>query len=366
MGNQDRKLSTFIVATLILASPGLAAVAEQEPEAPFKDTIEVKEVLLDVVVTDEDGNVIVGLDKGDFRIEEEGREVEIESASFYSSRQLLEPIFEPGEAPQPESSSSPQDSPPEDRYFVLLYFRPLVGSQGDNRLYLRLPEAGKKSFEWVVQELLPNDHVAVVGFDTALRLHHDFTRDRSRLGRAIERASRGKAPDGRWPSRTEAPEEGITLTSLPLGDELRDETPDIYQALKMLAKGLGNVRGRKNIILFGVDFPGENSRRARTDFREMIEALNRRNVAVYSIAVTGRGRQENLDQLAQETGGQHLFSFRNFLDPLRNIARQNSGYYLLSFRSEHPAGESGYRELAVSTTNEEFEARARGGYSFGD
>ncbi len=352
-----KALFPALLAFLFLPTWGLAQDSSNEG---FEETLEVREVLLDVLVTDGDGNVIVGLEKEDFLVEEDGRTVKIERASFYSSRQLLGTLATEG-GHQPEETP-----PPEDRYFALVFFRPIIGGPGDNRLFLRLPEAGKKAFEWVVQELQPNDHVAVLGFDTALRLHHDFTRDPDRLGRAIQRATTGKKADQRWPSRTESPAHGISLASLPHGEASLRETADIYKALEVLATGLGTVRGRKNIILFGADLPASGSPSARTDFDDMVQRLNRHNVAVYSISVVGRGRQDSLDRLAQETGGEHLFSFRNFLAPLRDIARQNSGYYLLSFLAEHHSSESGYRRVAVSTANKEFQVRSRGGYSLGE
>ena len=46
----------------------------------------VNEVLLDVLVTDAKGNVIVGLDKGDFVVKDNGRPVELTGVTFYSNR----------------------------------------------------------------------------------------------------------------------------------------------------------------------------------------------------------------------------------------------------------------------------------------
>ena len=48
------------------------------------------EVLLDVLVTDAAGNVVVGLGPRDFVVEEDGRRVDVASATFYGSAELLE------------------------------------------------------------------------------------------------------------------------------------------------------------------------------------------------------------------------------------------------------------------------------------
>lgn len=318
--------------------------------------MEVREVLLDVLVTDENGNVIVGLGKDDFVIEENGQPVEVESAAFYSNRRYLGDF----------GASAARDAEiPEDRYFILFYSWPPVLRSNERSHVLRLPEAGRMSFQWMVEELLPNDHVAVVSYDTSLHLHHDFSRDRTRLGEAIRRASSGKPPLPRWTSRTETPEEGITLTSLPAGRELLRRTPDPLGGLRVLAEALGDVSGRKNLIVFGADLPPEGSIEWTRGYGPLVEALNVHNVAAYTIGITGSGRQPSLIRLAEDTGGEYAYRFESFLSPLRKIARENSGYYLLSFRSEHPAGESGYQDIEVRTANPEFRVRSRSGYHFG-
>ena len=353
----------FSVALVFAALwPSVDATAAQEPgPESFREELEVREVLLDVLVTDEEGNVIVGLDREDFVIEDEGRPVPVESVSFYSNRVYLG--VSGAAVPEPDLDAQTFQAP-EDRYFVLLFYRPPVGTSGDNRLYLRLPRAGKMAYQWLLEELLPNDHVAVAAFDTGLHLHHDFTRDRARLGRALRSASRGKAPDSRWPSRSGAGSPGVTLASL-VADGGREAPEDFVEALSALAEELEAVPGRKNLIVFGVEVPDYGSRETERALETAVEAFNAANVAVYTIGVTRRGHQESLDLLARETGGEYLFRFQDFLDPLRRISRQNSGFYLLSFRSEQPAGGEGYRPVAVRTVSEEFQVRARGGYRFG-
>ena len=51
---------------------------------------------------------------------------------------------------------------------------------------------------------------------------------------------------------------------------------------------------------------------------------------------------------------------------LEKVAETTSGYYLIAYRSEHPAGKSGYQRVKVRLTNPEFRVWARSGYSFGE
>jgi len=353
-------LFTGLVGVGLAVALGAGALAAQDrSKLQFEGEMEVREVLLDVLVTDEGGNVIVGLGKDDFILEEDGQPVPVESATFYSNRRFLGGFGGQG-TPAVASSDIP-----EDRYFVLFYYWPPILRSDSRSHVLKLPEAGRMSFQWMVEELLPNDHVAVVSYDTSLHLHHDFSRDRTRLGEAIRRASTGKAPLARWTSRTEAPEEGITLTSLPQGEALLKESTDVLDGLRVLARALGDVAGRKNLIVFGADLPAEGSLEWMRGYGPLVEALNVNNVAAYTIGVSGNGRQPSLIRLAEDTGGEYAYRFDSFLAPLRKIAQQNSGYYLLSFRSRHPAGESGYQEIEVRTANPEFRVRSRSGYRYG-
>ena len=86
----NRPRITFAALTLALLATVPPAFAQEEPAARFDERIRVTEVLLDVLVTDAAGNVVVGLDAGDFIVEEKGRPVEVGSATFYGSAELLE------------------------------------------------------------------------------------------------------------------------------------------------------------------------------------------------------------------------------------------------------------------------------------
>jgi VWFA-related protein len=349
---------------ILLAVIGLWALPAPAQEARFEEELQVTEVLLDVLVTDEEGNVIVGLDKDDFIIEEGDRRMPVESVSFYSNRQFL-PLRNAESALE---GLDPQEAP-QDRYFVLFFYRPPIVDSRASTIFMKLADAGRKSFAWVIEELLPNDHVAVVAYSSRLDLYSDFTLDRKAVGKAIRRACAGKPPE-RWPSRTPEALPDITLESLPPEEELRDRSTDVYGALAVLSEALGTVQGRKNIVLFGIDLPVHGGfgagQQTPSAYPPAVQALNDNNVAVYPIALSRRTDSDRFVQLAQDTGGEYAFNFANFSHPLRDIARENNGYYLLSYRSSHPVGETGYQEIAVSTTNGDFEVRTRGGYVYGE
>lgn len=365
---------------LLVATPCCPAALAQEtqqPEAPQPETpqgeftgeVEVHEVLLDVLVHDRRGNVILGLDETDFEVSEAGNPVEITDVVFYSNRRL-EGAATTTTAQQPEVSAGT-----EDRFFILFFEDQRSAAMEAPQLLRQQLEASRRARQWVTKEIVPGDHVAVVSYDHKLKVHQDFTTDRKRLDEAISDAARGKDTDGNWPSRIAPGGEPSLRAGLPQGNELRDRTATLYEGLQELSRAAGNVRGRKNLLYFGIGLTlgrinpfGQYTPDPRY-FPDTLQALNDNNVAFYAIDLTPPGTDhvmsDALNHIAGETGGKYFFSTVNLITPLRQVSEETSGYYLISYKATHPAGEKGFQEVQVKARNPEFRVRARDGYAFG-
>jgi len=344
-----------LAAAAWLVAMGASA---QTPIDRVTDSVDVVEVLLDVLVTDTDGHVIVGLEQDDFIVREGDREVELESVSFYSNRDLWSGFGEV-EAQASDTSVNP------DRFFVLFFYRPPMVELREVSYYAKLSKAGKQALDWVAHGVMPDDYVAVVTYDGALNVVQNFTRDPELITQSVWRSATGKAPKKQWKSRTSDPIEGISLAPLMHDPEVRRRTDDLYSAISELAMTLGGVRGRKVLTLFGADFPSASSLESRSRYAPMVEALNANNVAAYPIDVTAEGQKPTLIRLARDTGGRYPARAQRADEALAEVARENSGYYLLSYRAEHSAGDAGYQEVTVETKNPELSARSRSGYRYG-
>jgi len=352
---------------------GAAAVAQdnQQQQPRFGEKIEVREVLLDALVTDSQGNVIVGLGKNDFTVRENGRPVELTGVTFYSNRRLLAG----SEALAKKGVNVEQV--PEDRYFILFFHDQKFHAADAPVLLSQQLEAGRRAKEWVDSEVLPNDWVAVVGYDVKLKIYQDLTHDHAALTAAIDDAVKGKDVENNWPSRVPAAGAGPSLLGgLPRGNELRNRTPTIYEGLQLLARSAGNIPARKNLVLFTNGFGRVSAPPHRTYdpdpryYTPTMEALNSNNVAVYPVDLWPAGQinhtlADAMNQLATDTGGRYLYNFNNFLTALEQMSKENNGYYLLSYRSEHPAGTTGFQPVEVKTTNPDFKVKARTGYQWG-
>ena len=345
-----------LVLTILVVHP---VAAQEEPVAGFEALVEVTEVLLDVLATDRSGNVVTGLGKEDFVVKEDGEPVEITGVSFYTTRY--------GSEDQPAAPGEV----PSSRYFI--FFFDDVTREG---LIRRQLEAARDARRWVEDEMLPSDWVAVVSYDVKLKIHEDFTQNRDAILGGIDSAARNRDPEknlGRGGRRLPPSGAPSLLRQLPQGKALRKETRRIYDGVRLVAEAAGFIVGRKNLLLFSIGF-GELSRVGaiaegdRRYYPRMEQALNDHNVAVYPVDLTLSAHHVQshlLTRLASDTGGYYYRSIVNFRTPLMRISEENSGYYLLSYQSEHPAAEAGYQEVKVKARDRSIKVRARKGYRFG-
>ena len=353
-------------ATTTVADPPRPTTAPPErPRDIVRDRVVVREVLLDVLVNDKDGNPITGLGPEDFTVVENGESREVTSATLYGG---------------PEFSGSGQGGETRsDRYFILMFhdqarFNPqLTSSQID---------AGRWAARWLEDGMLPNDQVAVVGYTARLTLYQDFTRDRQEIADAILKASRGAKDLDRWTSRSGPefdPDSPSLFVNLPTGKALSKQTPRLQKALELLGNAAEGIAGRKNLVLFSLGF-GETRGQFGSFvpdpryYPPMEQALNNGNVAVYTINTLGATRGGNtlvgitdsLSSISNDTGGRYYSNFINVKTPLRQVTEDNQAYYLISYRTEYDIGDSGYREVEVQVDEPDAKVRSRNGYRYGD
>jgi VWFA-related protein len=311
------RLQAYLTAVLAIALMlPQSSLAQDEPQSEFRGQIDVTEVLLDVLVTDSAGNVIVGLQPDDFVVKDGGQEVEVTSATFYSNRRFVE------SAQVAERLGVRPDEVPSDRFFILFFHDQRFE---DPSITSNVLDALRWAKVWVEKETLAYDYVAVLSYDVKLKIHQDFTLDRQALVDALESVAKMRDPESTWPSRT-AMHEGPSLRkNLPQGKELRRQTRRVYSGLSLTAEAAGHIVGRKNMLLFSFGFGNQNDFGTFYPdpryYPPMMQALNDNNVAVYSISwfknlgeqTAGQDQLENvLSLLSADTDGTFYFNFVNF------------------------------------------------------
>lgn len=359
-----------IPLTALLLLPLFTAPLATAQETEFDERLDVTEVLLDVLVTDKKGNVILGLQPEDFVVEEDGERIEVQSATFYSNLQFVE------STDAARRLGIGAEDVPVDRFFILFFHD---ARRNDPSLISQQIEAVRRAERWVDEELLPNDWVAVVRYDASLMIHQDFTTDDEKIFSALKDVAKGKNPSANWPSRMEDHVGPSLRKNLPQGRDLNRRSRRIYDGLQTLADAAGYITGRKNILFFSMGFGELNDFGTYIPderyYDRMMEALNDSNSAVYAISLFDALREQNvavgnlengMSLLASDTGGRYFFNFANFETPLRQVVEENNGYYLLSYSATTPAGTSGYRKVRVSTANPNFVVKGREGYLYGE
>src|SRR5436305_2016365 len=178
-----------LVASLVMALPGLAQPAQPAPPAPaadataappiFGEEIDVRVVNVEAVVTDRAGHRVTDLKPGDFRLKVDGKEVPV---SFFTEVRDGRAVAVPGgDGATAAAPSAAPGAPVGTSYLVFVdeYFATVVQR---NQVLLAL----KKD----LARLGPGDRMAVVAFDGArLARLSGWTGSGVELGRVLDQAA---------------------------------------------------------------------------------------------------------------------------------------------------------------------------------
>ena len=203
-----------------------------------------------------------------------------------------------------------------------------------------------------------HDRLAVLSFDSRLRLWLDFTADMDRIREALRNniLFGGRAPenDARFPS---------------LRARLEEQQPDrsdtIESSLRLIANALIPLPGAKSIVLvghgFGAPRPGLGS--AENGYDETSVALQRARASVFCLDVTDADShtlEAGLQTVADDTGGfyarTHIFGGV----ALNRLASALAGQYVLIV--ERPNATRGDHSLEVKLKGREGSVLAKNAY----
>jgi VWFA-related protein len=223
----------IIVLGALLAALPLAA--QEEPR--FEERVDVNLVQLDVTVTDTKGNQILGLEKGDFIVTENGEPVSIDSIDYFTNRRLLD---------SPESQAAFKvERVSDERYFVIM-LHTIPDPRFRSMLQSDIQMARRASIDFVKNQILEQDKVAIVGYDIRLKIYSDFTSDRTQLLSAIDEAITFSNGISKTP---ESPVDNGILANIDM-NEVINKTGRVYDGIRILADAMDPIAARKVMILF--------------------------------------------------------------------------------------------------------------------
>jgi VWFA-related protein len=402
----------FFVISLLLFAGTTVAAAQQTPPADrlFTDKVRVDVVDVDVFVTDRQGRPVYGLERDDFEILVDGREVEISN---------FRPPVPPAEGPaggRPEAAPGVEPAPP--RYLAV--FVDQTNLRPDRRAAIMASLRG-----FLDERLALGDRVMVAAYDSRVQVLSGFGDDAATLERAIA------AADFTAPSTFETQAEfNRVLRCLEvvcqnpelIWDEvriyaryLRHRNRIMLAHLGVFVDSMAALPGRRSVLLVSDGIavrPGEslfaayqqrypavehygpiqyrfeaNNFSLTEDIRELTDLANERRVTIYSlngggvvgnplamqsVAVSGSQMVDNeidfirdanysgsLERVAAATGGTVIFKPTG--ETLDGLGRDLDGGYSLGFNPGHEPDDR-TRSIKVNVAGDGYTVRHRDNY----
>ncbi len=297
-----------------------------------------------------DGRPVLGLAPGDFRVEVRGREIPVTAVDWVSSGSGAQaPFAEPAE-PEEWKLTKPvaQAAGKLVVFFVQADLNPTrISGQLRLRPYTRE----------LVASFAASDRVAVVSYDSHLKLWLDFTTDRQAVLAAVDRAmvytKEGDVPRSPGPS---------IAASFDFAEARNVASPE--RALEMTARALAGLPGEKTMIYLGWGLGrfGFGGVRMTPDYAPAVAALSKARVSVFVLDVTSadtHSLEVGLQSVAAATGGTYASTFRLPGLATHRLARSISGWYVLTVDRSDLAGLKRSGEVTIELRNPRGEVLAR-------
>jgi len=342
-----RRALLVVVSFAALASPLAARVAPAPappppPEATFESAIDVSLLTMVVRVVDTWGNPLLGLQPQDFRVRVGPREVPVAALDWISADDAVTGEVHQGSA---EDAASTGD---EDAATIAAPASPsaaldaLPAAPAPGRLVVLFVQAdltpvrisGQMRLRPYTRELLttlhPRDRVAVVSFDSHLKLWQDFASDLDATLAAVDEAMLFSPERPVAPSAPPAPS---LAARFDLAAARQAASPE--RALELVARALEPLPGEKTLLFLGWGM-GRFDRGGVSmapGFAPAVRALRDAHASVFVLDTTSADSHSlaaGLEQVAEATGGAYFSTFRLPQLATRTLARAMSGYYVLT------------------------------------
>ena len=405
-----------LLPMLLLAAGAVPLHAQQK----LFESIEVRVVNVDVVVTDKAGRPVPGLTRGDFQLFENGKAEPI--TNFYEVRGS-------GTAaalPTPEAPAAAEPAPDLKSRRFLMFLDDYSLSAGSRKQVL--VSLGK----FIETDLQPGDTVSIVEWLHGIHIIVPFTSDRKQLQDGIARLHRhyaGKTAEdeenhiksdcrvfllmvdagGRGVTHASAQQEcmdEVDVYEQTAGASLRELLSDIARTTGSLA----GIDGKKVLLLAGSELPERpglalrqfaltlfgvdgaagmavmQSLNEQFSIEKLAREANANGVTIYAIDARGlslgmsaeeepvqgeapdlasvedfirySNNAKSFHDLAAMTGGTAVLNTPNFDLAFESVASDTSSYYSLGYRPSNPENTSD-RAIVVKVRNRDLRVRGR-------
>jgi VWFA-related protein len=353
------------MAVMALSLP--LAAQEQRPSDLVQiigESIDVRVVNVEAVITGASGERVRGLTAADFRLMVDGREVPVE---YFAE-------VEEGASVTAEPKGGPVAAP-------------VATGEAVGRSYLiyvddsfSLANRRDELLEKLQRDLplmRPADRMAVLAFDgDRIEVLSPWTGDAKVLAAALERARQRPAHGDRALAHQRALQsdvdavidaelegdqtrEALSSLSNRISPEARTQLGRTAAAAASALRGFEAPPGRKVMMLLSGAW---SLSVAPQLYGPMVEAANRLGYTVYPVDTSQSDAREvtALDMLARATGGRVMVTAAN--DAFRQVVADSASYYWLGFTPSWKADDRGHK-VTVEVRRPDLKVRSRSGFS---
>ncbi|HEV7574070.1 MAG TPA: VWA domain-containing protein [Thermoanaerobaculia bacterium] len=411
----SRVTSLVLIAAMNAFTAGPLAAQKKNQPAPetpkLSESIDVRVIGVDVVVTDKKGNSVTGLTKDDFQIFENGTEKPISNFYEIEGKTAAQAVVVP-------TPGAPAVAPPKEeineqlRRRIILYIDNLsLAPFNRNRVF-------KQMKDFVKDVMRPGDEAMVATYNRSLKVRAPFTRDPIQIQQTLDAiagesalgtANRSEFKDVTSRINDAQSYEEATATARAYAGSVEHDLRQSVESISGLMTTLAGVEGKKILVLTTEGFQIQPGREAFTLIDEvareknwqsssMLEAMgfnantliesiarnaNANGITIYPIhagglaagneGMTADNQQatsynvtsaavsnttESLQLMAEMTGGVATARTNNFAGAFKNIVRDLDSYYSLGYRAGTERVDR-QRELEVRVKNRNLRVRNR-------
>ena len=383
-----RALALSLIALFFLSTSSQTASSQQQDVLHSDQTLRTNTrlVVVDVVATDNSGQVISDMQADDLKLLEEGKQQKISSFTFHP----------PGKTDVITSISLPPNvvtNAPAFRASSLnvMLFDTVNGDFGE-QAYVK-----EQLLKYFSQAQLSHP-IALFAMESHLVMLHDFTTDPAALKSSVEKFK----PPARFINGETATSRASAFTTFGDAHTSERDIATTLNELNALAKTLSGYPGRKNLIWLSEGFPlslfPDNNLKTSTNtcadigcgtglarsavegtghgdykdyaflVKKVSDALMNAQVAVYVVDAGVVGKDERMAShdtmrdMADRTGGKAFLNTNNLAASMTSSVDDGSTYYTLEYYPSNKTWDGKFRTIQINSSRPGVKLRYRQGY----
>lgn len=316
-----------------------AALLAQQPPTTHTERVDVARILIDARIVGDRGEALQHLEPDDFRVRVGGKPARVESVQWVAGALTGAPApfeLQPPDAPQ---------SAPDGRLVVFLVQKDFERG--------RIGGLMRTLFESrpFLDSFTPHDRIAVLSFDSHLKVWLDFTGDLDRVRQVLQ----SDLLQRRAPEVEASPPPSLVAGLSPT--RARRFT-SVEESLRGLADALAPLPGAKVVVLMGHGFGRASFSRdlafatvTMDDYQKTLRALQDARATIFCLDITEADYhtlEVGLQQVSDDTGGYYERMFHFPALAFERLAATLAGHYVLFV--ERPELRRGSHRIDIDLT----------------